>query len=129
MVLARRSRRLTALFALVALLFAQLALAAYVCPAQQEALAMAAMRLAGEPCESGQDALQPVLCHQHATAPAQSPEPAQSPVASLPALLSLTPLVRAADRSALVGPAPPHADAPGGPPPDPLYLATFRLRI
>lgn len=129
MVLRLRHRRLTAWFALVALLFAQLALAAYVCPGQQEAQAMLAMRLAGEPCDSGGDLLQPVLCHQHASAPAQSADGAKPPAATLPMLVTVLPLALVADTGAGLERHRAERDEPGPAPPDPLYLATFRLRI
>lgn len=64
-------RLTTACFAVIALLFSQLALANYVCPGQADAAAMTRMVAAGEPC-AGMDAAQPTLCHQHANAVPQS---------------------------------------------------------
>jgi len=68
--LRRSSHRLiTTFFVVLSVLFSQLALASYACPGQ--AGAMAETMAAGEPCE-GMDQAQPVLCHQHSAAAAQS---------------------------------------------------------
>ena len=57
----RRQRILTALLALISMLFMQLAVASYVCPMPAMAADMPAM----ENC-AGMDQEQPVLCHVHA---------------------------------------------------------------
>lgn len=127
----RHARLTTALLLVLSLLFAQMALASYVCPGQADALAMAEMMAemgaAGEPCE-GMDAQQPVLCHQHAADPGKTFEPVKLPVASLPMVVLVLerPLVLDADRA---GCAPLASTPEARPPPDPLFLATLRLRV
>ena len=77
----RRLHRLrTTLFVVLSLLVSQQALASYLCPAQPDAAAMAAMVEAGLPC-SGMDEVQPVLCHQHSADPAKTFEAAKLPAA------------------------------------------------
>jgi hypothetical protein len=123
----RRLRLGTALFLVWSLLFAQLALAQYVCPGQADAEAMARMMAEGQPCE-GMDPEQPVLCHQHAADPAKTFEALKLPVASLPAIVQVleVPLVLQAEAACAV----PHpAATEAQPPPDPLFLSTLRLRV
>lgn len=120
-------RCMTAFTVVVSLLFSQLALAGYVCPAQGDARAMAEMMAAGQPCD-GMDAAQPVLCHQHASASPQSFEAVKLPAASQPALLQVLRLPPVPDAGAAVA-APVAASAAARPPPDPLFLATLRLRV
>jgi hypothetical protein len=125
----RRSvhRLTTTFFVVLSLLFAQLALANYVCPGQADSAAMAEMMASGEPCE-GMDQAQPVLCHQHAVGAAQSFEAVKLPTASFPMVVQMfvLPLVlQAVDAEAL-----PATSAPESrPPPDPLFLSTLRLRV
>ena len=124
----RRLQRLTTTFFVVlSLLSSQLALANYVCPAQADAVAMAEMMAAGEPCE-GMDHAQPVLCHQHSAGAAQSFEAVKLPAASVPMVVQVLvlPLVlEAVEAEAL-----PAASAPEArPPPDPIFLSTLRLRV
>lgn len=124
----RRLRRLTlAFFATLSLLFSQLALAVYVCPGQSDALAMAEMAAAGEPCE-GMDAQQPALCHQHAADPGKTVEAVKLPTVSLPSVIQALELPRRPDADVVVRGL---AAAPSvvRPPPDPLFLATLRLRV
>lgn len=126
--LRRRIHRLgTAFFVVLSLLFSQLALAAYVCPQQADAVAMAAMMEAGTPCE-GMDPQQPVLCHQHSADPGKTFEAAKLPAVSLPAVVQVLelPLLLDADTALALTPA---AAAEVRPPPDPLFLATLRLRV
>lgn len=114
-------------FAVLAMLCSQLALARYVCPVEARGEAMAAMMAAGLPC-SGMDTEQPALCHQHASPAAQSFEPLHLPVAGAPAILQvllLPPLPDTASAVAANRPAEP-ADRP---PPDPVFLSTRRLRV
>lgn len=124
----RRLHRLSTAFVVVlSLLYAQLALALYVCPQQADVQAMAAMRDAGLPCE-GMDPDQPVLCHQHSADPAQTFEAVKSPAAAQPTVVQvlvqpLVPDVQVAE--AVPAAATPEAQAP----PDPLFLATLRLRV
>ena len=126
--LRRRFHRLTtAIFAVLSLLFSQLALANYVCPQQANAQAMAAMMDAGMPCD-GMDPQQPALCHQHSADPGKTFEAAKLLTVSLPAVvqvLELPPVREAQDASAV----PPAATSEARPPPDPLFLSTLRLRV
>jgi len=123
----RRCPRLLALGLALSLLAAQWALAAYACPREPQAAAMAAMRVAGLP--SGEaDKDQPALCHRHMAQAAQSAETARTPLPALPDAAprrSVPALVLEggegrADRAL--------AAAQGPPPSDPVYLATRRLR-
>ena len=117
----------TALFLVWSLLFAQLALAQYVCPRQADAEVMAQMMADGVRCE-GMDPQQPALCHQHAADPGKTFEALKLPVATLPAIVQVIelPLVLHAEAS---GSVPPAVRAPARPPPDPLFLSTLRLRV
>jgi hypothetical protein len=124
----RRLRRLrTALVVVLSLLVSQQALATYVCPAQPDAAAMAAMAEAGLPC-SGLDEVQPVLCHQHSADPAKTFEAVKLPTAVPPAVVQVLelPLVLEAQAARAV---PPAATSEAQPPPDPLFLSTLRLRV
>lgn len=121
------SRHLTTLFAVVALLFSQLALAGYVCPSLPDAAAMRAMAEAGMPCQ-GMDPVQPVLCHQHAADPGKSFEPVKLPTVGPLVLvhgLELPLPLRAQQAQAVPAGATPQAR----PPPGLLFLATLRLRV
>jgi hypothetical protein len=129
----RRSphRLMTALFVVVSLLFAQLALASYVCPAAADTTAMAQMMAAGEPCE-GMDAAQPALCHEHAASASQSFQVVKVATPSPPMIVQVLVVPVALDESialafalALSTAATPEAK----PPPDPIYLSTLRLRV
>jgi hypothetical protein len=120
-------RCLTAFCAAASLLFAQLALANYVCPGQTDTAAMAGMMATGQPCE-GMDAAQPTLCHQHAADAAQSSEVAKLPAASLPVIVHVLQMPLAFDAGAGCA-LPVAATAEARPPPDPLFLATLRLRV
>ena len=120
-------RLTTTFFVVFTLLFSQLALAGYVCPAQAEVSAMAEMMASGEPCE-GMDQAQPVLCHQHSAGAAQSFEAVKLPAASLPMLvqvLVLPMVLQAVEAIAVPVAASPEAQ----PPPDPIFLSTLRLRV
>ncbi len=94
----RRHRLITVLFALVSLLFMQLAVAGYVCPGSASKIAeAAAMAEAGMPCAESMplsmDDQQPNLCHAHCQAGQQSADkyqpPAPIPLGALPADFSL----------------------------------------
>ncbi|MGO4390531.1 hypothetical protein AB4Z46_04155 [Variovorax sp. M-6] len=118
---------MTTFAVVLSMLFAQLALASYVCPGAADAVAMAQMMAAGEPCE-GMDSAQPVLCHQHAADMSLSYEQVKVATPSLPAIIQVlvVPLVLDAQRAV----AHPAAAAPElRPPPDPLFLSTLRLRV
>jgi hypothetical protein len=120
-------RLTTTFFVALSLLFAQLALANYVCPGRADPAAMAAQMAAGEPC-AGMDQAQPVLCHQHAAGAAQSFETVKPPAASLPMIVQVlvVPLVlQAAEAETL----PATSTRETRPPAEPLFLATLRLRV
>jgi hypothetical protein len=76
MKLNRRSRAVAALIALMSMLFMQLAMAAYACPALGSAHSDAAMAIPDDshamPGCHGMDKTQPSLCHAHAEAGHQS---------------------------------------------------------
>ena len=121
------TRFATTLLMAVSLLFSQLALANYVCPATANGAAMAQMMASGEPCD-GMDSAQPVLCHQHGAAASQSFEVVKVASPSLPAIVQvlIVPLVPdRADAAALSV----TAAVPVRPPPDPIFLSTRRLRV
>ncbi|CAN5475296.1 hypothetical protein BH10PSE16_BH10PSE16_05200 [soil metagenome] len=93
-----RHRLITVLFALVSLLFMQLAVAGYACPGSESKIAeAAAMAEAGMPCAESMsltmDDQQPNLCHAHCQAGQQSADkyqsPAPIPLGALPANFSL----------------------------------------
>jgi hypothetical protein len=119
----------TVVFVVLSLLFSQLALAAYVCPAEVgSAGGMAEMMAAGMPCE-GADTVQPNLCHQHVVELARLFELAQAASPSLPTVIQvlLIPAVRDLSDDAIVIPAASTPEAQ--PPPDPIFLSTLRLRV
>ena len=120
----RLHRSTTVFFAVLSLLFSQLALARYVCPSQADAQAMAAMMAAGTPCE-GMDPQQPVLCHQHAADPGKTFETVKLPMVSLPAIVQVLELPPVREARAVL----PAACSQARPPPDPLFLSTLRLRV
>lgn len=81
----RRHRLITVLFALVSLLFMQLAVAGYACPGSGSKIAeAAAMAEAGMPCAESMpltmDDQQPNLCHAHCQAGQQSADKHQVPL-------------------------------------------------
>ena len=118
--------RKTILFVVFSLLISQLALANYLCPAEAPPHGMAAMMAAGVPCDE-MDPAQPALCHQHAADPGQVVQAAQVLSPSLPAVIQVLviPPVLFADAVAI-----PQASTPEAqPPPDPIFLATLRLRV
>ncbi len=122
------NRRLCiACFVVLSLLFSQLALAGYVCPAEADPAAMASMMEAGVPCE-GMDMDQPALCAEHSSGAPQSFEAVKLPTLSLPMLVQVLelPLVLGTV-DALTLPAAASAVTPS--PPAPLFLSTLRLRV
>jgi hypothetical protein len=120
-------RCMTTFSVVLALLFSQLALASYVCPAVPDTDSMAEMMATGAPCE-GMDMAQPVLCFQHAADMSLSFEPVKLATPSLPAIVQLVvmPLVLVSEGHALPQQAVPERQHP---PPDPVFLATRRLRV
>lgn len=125
----RRSahRLTTTFFVVLSLLFSQWAMAAYVCPEQAKADAMAEMMAAGAPCD-GMDEMQPVLCHQHAADPSRTFEVVKLPTVSLPVVVQVLELPRVLDADE-AGAAPVRDTTEARPPPDPLFLSTLRLRV
>jgi len=124
----RPVHRLTAaFFVVVSLLFSQLAMASYSCPAAARSAAMAEMVASGMPCD-GMDQVQPALCHEQATSAPQSFEAVKVPVPSLPMVIQVLQLPLVLDAADAV--AVPPADTPEArPPPGPLFLSTLRLRV
>ena len=126
--LRRSAHRLGTTFLVVlSLLFAQLALANYLCPQQASAQAMAARMEAGLPCQ-GMDADQPALCAGHCADAPQSADPAKLPSLAAPRVVLVLELPLLLDAAAARA-VPRTATAEGQPPPDPLFLATLRLRV
>ena len=124
----RRLHRLTtALLVVVSLLFSQLAVASYVCPAQANAAAMAAMMASGQSC-SGMDDAQPTLCQEHGAASPQSFEAVKVPAPTLPMIVQVIEVPFALDAAPAVA-APVASARAARPPPDPLFLSTLRLRV
>jgi hypothetical protein len=119
--------RKTIAFVVFSLLFSQLALASYLCPAvTSPPQDMATLMAAGVPCEE-MDHTQPALCHQHAVDLGQVVQAAQVLAPSLPVVVQVVwiPVVQAADAVDV-----PRASTPAAqPPPEPIYLATLRLRV
>jgi hypothetical protein len=124
-------RLTTACFVVMSLLFAQLALASYVCPdprgAAAAAEAMSRTMVAGEPC-SGLDDAQPALCGQHAQGVPQALDSAKPPAVSLPAIVQLI-LRPVIEPSAGSLPKTALAVADERPPPTAVFLTTLRLRV
>jgi hypothetical protein len=123
----QRTRCLTSLILVMAVLFSQLALASYVCPGRSAEERMSERMAAGLPCD-GDDPATPVLCHQHATDAPQSFEMAKVAAPSLPSVVQVL-VFPSFDDSArpLVVPFGERPEAQ--PPPDPLFLQTLRLRF
>ena len=123
----QRSRCVTSLIVVMALLFSQFALATYVCPGLSVEARMTEKMASGMPCD-GDDPATPVLCHQHATDASQSFEMAKVAAPSLPTVVHMLVLSGLHDwaRPLVV----PFGERPEArPPPDPLFLQTLRLRV
>lgn len=125
----RRVRQpLTAILAVCLLLFAQLALAGYLCPQFTPTQSQAPMVMDGDmPCE-GMDASQPALCHAHCTDDGATVVSLNAPAVAPPAVhdlltLTLARLVEQAERKPLA------TEPAAQPPPEPLFLSTLRLRV
>ena len=99
MKLSRQCRVITALIALIGVLFTQLAVAAYVCPNVQFKVANAAHAMASPgkshhmPGCGMTDMVYPALCHAHAHAGAQSLDVPQLPHVSPFMILTLQAIV------------------------------------
>jgi hypothetical protein len=118
----------TVVLVALSLLFSQLALAAYVCPAETApAEGMAGMMAAGMPC-AVTDTVQPNLCHQHVVDPARLFELAQAASPSLPSVIQVLviPAVPEVGEAVVM---PPASTAEARPPPAPIFLSTLRLRV
>lgn len=124
----RTFHRWTTVFCVVvSLLFAQLALANYVCPIKADVTPMADMAASGIACDEVVTA-QPALCHQDAADAAQSFEVTKVIAPSLPAVIFVLvfPTVREPTGGNLITWS---ASAEARPPPDRLFLSTLRLRV
>jgi hypothetical protein len=120
-------RLAAALFVVMSLLFSQLAMASYGCPATARSAAMAEMMASGVACD-GMDQAQPALCHEQSTSAPQSFEAVKAPVPSLPMVIQVLQLPPVPDAAEAV--AVPAADTPEArPPPGPVFLSTLRLRV
>ena len=123
----QRSRCVTSLIVVLALLFSQFALASYVCPGLSVEARMSERMAAGMPCD-GDDPATPVLCHQHATDASQSFEMAKVAAPSLPPVVQV--LVVHSIHDCAGPPVVPFGQRPEArPPPDPLFLQTLRMRV
>ena len=117
----------TVVLVALSLLFSQLALAAFVCPAEADSASMVEMKAAGTPCQ-GMDVEQPNLCHQHAVDLARLFELAQAASPSLPAVIHVLVIPAAPEvRGAIAMPLASTAQA--RPPSGPIFLSTLRLRV
>ena len=121
MSLRRRTRSITVFFALCSLLFMQLAVARYVCPANVAGSAQGAMVMAdGVPCAESMpmamDGVQPALCHAHCQAEKLSVDkyelPAPVALSGMPANYRLTVTIPEFSGAALQSPHLVHATAP-----------------
>lgn len=126
----RLSRRFgTALLVVVSLLFAQLALANYVCPTGAPETETVMEMTSGEPCEGmASDASPQALCHQHCAEVPQSLDAVKVPAVSLPAVVQVLTVPVRLDLAARAA----ESDAAAGdahPPPEPVFLSTLRLRV
>ncbi|MEJ8845479.1 hypothetical protein [Variovorax rhizosphaerae] len=120
-------RCFSAFVVMLSLLFSQLALAGYSCPAMAAPESMAERMARGAPCEGG-DEVQPVLCHQHAVNASQSFEPAKPVTPSLPMVVQVLPAPSMLPVTDAAGLRVAHVPEQR-PPPDPVFLATRRLRV
>lgn len=80
----------TTILVVLALLFAQMALASYVCPTVASGERAAMEMTPGEPCEGmvqDQDQERPALCYQHCNGAPQVSDLVKLPVVSLPAIV------------------------------------------
>jgi len=123
-------RRWLASWLVFALLFTQLATAAYACPKQSESeVLMPCAEMMAMPSASMQDMEQPGLCMQHCQPTSQTIDPGHAPAISLPAIITMV-VVSAQDEPQLVlswrgEQNPAHAQAP--PPPISVLHCCFRI--
>ena len=124
-------RIFTTLLVVVSLLFAQIALAQFVCPVAQasETETMAMDMAPGVPCDMDHEQdTQPALCHHHCTNAAQSFEPVKVPVATLPAIVQVLVVPLHID-GALHEAVALATQGEAQPPSSPVFLSTLRLRV
>lgn len=121
MTIFRRHRLITVFFALFSLLFMQVAVARYVCPATVASAAQSSMVMAaGMPCAESMsramDEEQPALCRAHCQADKQSLDkyelPATVALSAMPANYTLAVIVPNFSGAALQTPHLMHATAP-----------------
>jgi hypothetical protein len=129
--LARRTRLITLLIAVWAILFGQLALAGYSCPSIAKVAEIVQMADAGMPCAQSMsrtmDEERPGLCHAHCQAAQSSPDTYQPPV--LASLLQLGPVLTVASLEAAPQPLPAlkaNIGLPEGGPPLTIRNCCFR---
>lgn len=116
----RRHRLTTVLLALISLLFMQLAVAQYVCPATANTTEGGMVMADGVPCTGAMsmamDEEQPALCHAHCQADKQSFDKFELPslvaISALPANFTLAAVIPAFSGAALQAPHLMHATAP-----------------
>lgn len=94
MVLRRSSHRWLSGWLVFALLFMQLAGAAYACPQASSTAAMPCAQMMSDPSDM-RDPDQPGLCAQHCKPMPQSADASQAPVPAVPALLTMVVLTPA----------------------------------
>jgi hypothetical protein len=117
----------TTILVVLALLFAQMALASYVCPTVASRERAAMEMTPGEPCEGmvqDQDQERPALCYQHCNGAPQVSDLVKLPVVSLPAIVHVVELPLLVFSAQTLGPA-----AQPQPPPAPVFFSTLRLRV
>lgn len=115
----------TTVLVVLALLFAQMALASYVCPTAFSAEPAAMEMAPGESCEGMvQDEERPALCYQHCNGAPQVSDLVKLPVVSLPAIVHVVELPLRVFSAQTLGPA-----AQPQPPPAPVFFSTLRLRF
>lgn len=121
MTFSRHNRFITVLIALFSLLFMQLAVARYVCPAKVASGAQSSMVMAdGMPCaesmSKAMDEQQPALCHAHCQADKQSFDKYELPdtvaLSAMPANYTLAVVVPDFSGATLQTPHLMHATAP-----------------
>jgi hypothetical protein len=126
---ARRTRIVTLLIAVCAVLFGQLALAGYSCPGIVKAVEVAEMSAAGMPCAEtmsrAMDDQEPGLCHAHCQASQQTADTYQVP--TLATALQLGAVLPVAAEPAQPSVARAHPPRPHASPPLAIVNCCFRI--
>jgi hypothetical protein len=118
-----------AILVVLSLLFSQLALASYICPGSAEGEEAVMEMAPGEPCEGmAPDQERTVLCYQHCTDAPQSFDAVKLPTLSLPAIVQVLLVPLSLEAASEATARPPGLGEPQ-PPPEPVFLATLRLRV